>query len=89
MYVVVLWCKRLKGGKTPPFSHMFQAFCMQTCPLHSIREGKASKHAHSKLLIFFPFYVVFTWFLLEKHFGPLLRSYIRRLTSSCPQGVAA
>ena len=28
-----------------------------------------------QLLIFYPFYLVFTWFLPEKHFGPLLRSY--------------
>ena len=63
------------SGKTPPFSPMFQPICMQICPLHITREGKASKHAQSKLLIFYPFYLVFTWFLPEKHFGPLLRSY--------------
>ena len=73
--MVVLWCKRRKSGKTSPFSPMFQPFCMQMCPLHIIREGKASKHAQSKLLIFYPFDLVFTWFLLEKHFGPLFRSY--------------
>ena len=77
MYMVVLWCKRRKSGKTPPFSPMFQPICMQMCPLHIIREGKASKHAQSKLLIFYPFYLVSTWFLLEKRFGPLLRSYIQ------------
>ena len=76
MYMVVLWCKRRKRGKTPPFSFIFQPICMQMCPLHIIREGKASKQAHSKLLIFYPFYLFFTWFLLEKHFGPLLCSYI-------------
>ena len=75
MYMVVLWCKRRKSGKTPPFSPMLQPICMQMCPLHIIREGKASKHAHINLLIFYRFYLVFTWFLLEKHFGPLLRSY--------------
>ena len=45
------------------------------CPLHIIREGIASKHAQSKLLNFYPLYLVFTWFLPKKHFGPLLRSY--------------
>ena len=75
MYMVVLWCERRKSGKTPAFSPMFQRICMQMCPLHIIREGKASKLAQSKLLIFYPFYLVFTWFLPEKHFGPLLRSY--------------
>ena len=60
MYMVVLWCERRKSGKAPPFSRMFQPICMQTCPLHIIREGKASKHAQSKLLIFF---TDFTWFL--------------------------
>ena len=76
MYMVVLWCKRRKSGKTSLFTRMFQPICMQMCPLHIIREGKVSKHAHSKLLIFYPFYLVFTWILLEKHFGPFLRSYI-------------
>ena len=76
MYMVVLWCERRNRGRTPPFSPMFQRICMQMCPLPIIREGKASKHAQGKLLIFYPFYLVFTWFLLEKHFGPLLRSYI-------------
>ena len=75
---VVLWCKRRKSGKTPPFSPRFQPICMKMCPLHIIREGKASKHAQSKLLILYPFYLVFTWFLLEKHFGPLLGSYTLR-----------
>ena len=36
------------------------AICMQICPLHIIREGKATKHPQSKLLIFYPFYLVFT-----------------------------
>ena len=76
MYMVVLWCKRRKSGKAPPFSPIFQRICMQMCPLPIIREGKANKHAQSKLLIFYPFYLVFTWFSLDKHFGPLLRSYI-------------
>ena len=75
MYMVVLWCERRKSGKTPPFSHIFQRICMQMCPLPIIREGKASKNAPSKLLIFYPFHLVFTWFILQKHFGPLLRSY--------------
>ena len=74
--MVVLWCKRRKSGKTPPFSPIFQPIRMQMCPLHIIREGKASKRAQSKLSNFYPFYLVFTWFLPEKHFGPLLRSYI-------------
>ena len=75
MYMVVLWCGRRKSGKTPPFSPIFQPICMQICPLHIITEGKASKHAQSKLLIVYPFYLVFAWFLPEKHFGPLLCSY--------------
>ena len=54
MYMVVLWCKRRKSGKTPLFSPMFQPICMQMCPLHIIREGKASKHAQRKLFIFYP-----------------------------------
>ena len=75
MYMVVLWCKRRKSGKAPPFSPIFQRICMKMCPLPIIREGKAGKHAQSKFFIFYPFYPVFTWFLLEKHFGPLRRSY--------------
>ena len=76
--MVVLWCERRKSGKTPLFSPMFQPICMQIYLLHIIREGQASKHAQSKLLNFHPFYLVFTWFLTEKHFGPLLRSYKRK-----------
>ena len=76
MYMGVLWFGTRKSGKTPPFSPIFQPICMQVCPLHIIREGKASKHAQSKLFIFYTFYLVCTWFLPEKHFGPLLRSYI-------------
>ena len=75
MYMGVVWCGTRKRGKTPPFSSIFQPSCMQMCPLHIIREGKASKHAQSKLLNFYPFYLFFTWFLPEKHFGPLLCSY--------------
>ena len=75
MYMVVLWCKRRKSGKTSPFSPIFQPICMQMCPLHMLRRGKARKHAQSKLLNFYPFYLVFAWFLPEKHFGPLLHSY--------------
>ena len=52
MYIGVLWCGTCKCGKTPPFSPIFQPISMQMCPLHIIREGKASKHAQSKLLIF-------------------------------------
>ena len=74
MYMGVVWCRTRKSGKTPPFSPIFQPICMQMCPLHILREGKASKHAQSKLLNFYPFYLGFTWFLPEKHFGPLLRS---------------
>ena len=55
---------------------MFQPICMQMRLLTFLRKGKANKHAQSKLLNFCPFYLVFTLFLLEKHFGPLLRSYI-------------
>ena len=87
MYMVVLWCERRKSGKTPPFSPIFQPICMQMCPLHIIREGKASKHAQSKLLIFYPFYLGFTWFLPEKHFGPLLRSYRRHSMKRAPSSV--
>ena len=75
MYMGVVWCGKRKSGKTPPFSPIFQPICMQMCPLHMLRKGKGSKPAQSKLL---NFYVVFTWFLPEKHFGPLLRSYKRR-----------
>ena len=64
MYMVVLWSERRKSGKTPPFSPIFQPICMQMCLLHIIREGKASKHTHSKLLFFLPilpgFYLVFS-----------------------------
>ena len=75
MYMGVVWCGTRKSGKTPPFSPIFQPICMQMCPLHILRKGKASKHAQSKLLNFYPFYLVFPWFLPKKHFGPLLRSY--------------
>ena len=73
--MVVLWCERRKSGKTPPFSRMFQPICMQICPLHIVKEGKASRHTENELLIFYPFCLVFTKFLPEKHFGPLLRSH--------------
>ena len=75
MYMGVVWCGTRKSGKTPPFSPIFQPICMQICPLHILRKGKASQHAQSKLLNFYPFYLVFTWFLRGKHFGPLLHSY--------------
>ena len=64
VYMVVFWCERRKSGKTPPFPLIFQRICMQMCPLPIIREGKASKHAQNKLLIFLGilpgFYLVFT-----------------------------
>ena len=59
MYLGVLWCGTRKSGNTPPFSPIFQPICMQRCPLHIIREGKASKHAQSKLLIFFTHFTLF------------------------------
>ena len=59
MYMGVVWCGTRKSGKTPPFSPIFQPICMQMCPLHILSEGKASKHAQSKLLNFSHF----TWFL--------------------------
>ena len=82
MYMGLLWCGTRKSGRLPPFSPIFQPICMQIFSPHIIREGKASKRAQSKLLIFYPFYLVFTWFLLEKHFVPLLRSYIDIAVSS-------
>ena len=64
MYMGVVWCGTRKSGKTTPFSPIFQSICLQMCPLHIPREGKASKHAQSKLLIVLPilpgFYLVFT-----------------------------
>ena len=42
---------------------------MQMCPLHMLREGKASKHAKSKLLNFYPFHLVFTCFFLRNTVG--------------------
>ena len=71
----VVWCGTRKSGKTPLFSPIFQPICMQMYPLHMLREGKANKHAPNKLVNFYPLYLVFTWFLPEKHFGPLLRRY--------------
>ena len=75
MYMGVVWCGTRQSGKTPPFSPIFQPICTQMYLLHILRKGKASKHAQSKLLHFYPFYLVFAWFLHEKRFGLLLRSY--------------
>ena len=55
MVMGVVWCGKRRGGKTPPFSSIFQPICMQMCPLHMLREGKASKHAQSNLLNVYPF----------------------------------
>ena len=63
MYMGVVWCGTHKSAKTPPFSPIFRRICMQMCPLHILREGKASRHAQSKSLNFHQFYLVFTWFL--------------------------
>ena len=48
MHMGVVRCGTRKSGKTPPFSPVFEPICTQTCPLHMLREGKASKHAQSK-----------------------------------------
>ena len=60
MYMGAVRCGTRKDGKTPPFSPIFQHICKQMCLVHMLREGKASKHAQSKLLNFYPFYLVFT-----------------------------
>ena len=55
MYMGVVWCGTRKSGKTPAFSPIFQPICMQMCLLHILRKGKASRHAQSQLLNFYPF----------------------------------
>ena len=55
MYMGLMSCRPRKSGKTPLFSPIFEPICMQMCPLHMLREGKASKHAQTKLLNIYPF----------------------------------
>ena len=72
----IIACRWGLCGAGPLFAPICQPICMQICPLYILREGKASKQAGSNLLNFDQLYLVFTWFLPQKHFGPLLPSYI-------------
>ena len=91
MYMGVLWSGTRKSGKTPPFSPIFQPICMQMCPLHIIREGKASNHAQSKLLIFYPIYLLFTRFYLRNalglYFVVIISNMCLRAQGRCPSAV--
>ena len=64
----------LKWQNTSVFTHILAYLHANVSVTHS-KKGQGEQTRTKQIVEFFPFYVVFTWFLPEKHFGPLLRSY--------------